>query len=51
MDPKEIIARRAAEELSDGNVVNLGLAFRQWWPIYSNGSISFYNPKTDYGYG
>ena len=25
MDPKEIIARRAAEELSDGNVVNLGI--------------------------
>ena len=34
-DVKEIIARRAARELHDGDIVNLGIGLPHWLPITS----------------
>jgi acyl CoA:acetate/3-ketoacid CoA transferase beta subunit len=33
MDPREVIARRVAKELKDGDLVNLGIGIPTWWPI------------------
>ena len=31
MNPKQIIADRVAKEMKDGDVVNLGIGFQQWF--------------------
>ncbi len=47
MDAKQRIARRVAQELRDGDIVNLGSVYPQWSPIiYRRVFISLCNQKT-----
>lgn len=47
MDAKQRIARRVAQELRDGDIVNLGSVYPQWSPIiYRRVFISLCNRKT-----
>lgn len=37
MDAKQRIARRVAQELRDGDIVNLGSVYPQWSPPFTGG--------------